>query len=167
MIHNSPRTYGTYQAFVTELSKTVSSTLDGTDNGLVTIKRDSVSGIVTIVNFIPPVTPNLSCIYFFEKEDVGNGSDTFLFLIDVTLDSEIRPSLGTSNLQAFLDNAAANPNDFLLEQAVRDQENFAILTEFKSPIGIDLNLFEAAKKVRIVKWTSDFTCPIPNNPVPT
>lgn len=157
MIIPSQITHVKYKPYFTEVQKTISSTLDGADNGNVVIKRDQTSGIVTIVSFLPPVNPNLTNIYFFEKLDDGRGEDPFLFLIDVWIEEQ-QPSLDTMNLQAFLDYAAANPSDFMLQQAVRDQTNNKVLTEYKSKLPVDLALFEAAKKVRIVKWTSDFTC---------
>lgn len=156
---------GNYKPFVEETQRTLPSSLDGAANSEVTVRRDSFTGIVTIENFISPAGGNLSTVYFFEKEDSGQGESTHLFLIDVCSDPGINPALGSMNLQAFLDNAAANINDFKLQQAVRDQTNEKILTEYKSRQPVDVALFDAARRIRIVRWTSDFQCVVDVPPV--
>ena len=161
----SPASRAVYNPYKVETSKTIPITVDGTDMGNITIRRDSFTGIVTIENYIPTVG-NLSNVYFFEKEDEGRGENPFLFLIDVWLDAIADVSLGVMNVAAFEANAAANPNNFRLLQAVRDQANRKVLTEFKSKGPVELALFDATRRVRVTKCTSDFTCvPVFNIPV--
>lgn len=158
MNYSSPVSKGNYKLFVEETEKTIPSTLDGDVGQPVTIRRDSFTGTVIIENFIPPAGVNLSTVYFFEAEDTGRGESTFLFLIDVCSDPGIKPALGSMNLQAYLDNAQNSPDDFILQQGVKDETNEKILTEYRSREPVELALFDAVRRVRIVKWTSDFQC---------
>lgn len=153
------------------LTKQIPLTIAGVASGNITIRRNNLTGIMDLDPYIPPVAPNISNTYFFEKNVATVDLDKFVTLIDVFVDTrDYRLPDGMTLAQY---DAAGQPNNTSSPTYLEDLHRWKlhktnkVLSRYYGNTLVSLNEFNSITSVRMVPWTSStFACAVVAPPPP-
>lgn len=153
------------------VTKQVPLTIDGVASGNITIRRNNLTGIMDLEPYIPPVAPNISNTYFFEKTVPSVDQDRFVTLIDVFIDTRDYKLPDGMTLAQY--EAAGQPNNVSSPTYLEDLHRWKLHTEDKvlsryyGTTIVSLNEFNSITSARMVPWTSStFACAVVSPPPP-
>lgn len=149
-------------------SKQIPLYVGGVQSGTITIRRNTTNGIMDITPYIPPVSPNISNTYFFEKTVTSVDQNKFVTLIDVYIDTLDYKLPDGVTLADYL--AAGQPNNLSSSTYLDDltrwkaQKSKEVLSRYKGTTLVSVLEFNSITSARMVPWTGTFTCAVVTPP---